>query len=184
MLYVLFCLSARSHSKSAYRHPGCICMVGWEGPHCEYHTSEGYHSSTIVHGQSFHTGNSARHVFLQIAYVVIVIGLCTLTFFICRRHYRNQITRNDIATDSALWGNSYRDRSDDTINIAPRRQSDFSEAEYRKTIRSSRDPMLARLSQRRIETLDEDDDEEDEPKIYIGPPRDEDGHELHNVEII
>jgi hypothetical protein len=26
--------------------------------------------------------------------------------------------------------------------------------------------------------------EDEEPKIFIGPPRDEDGHELHNVEIV
>jgi len=42
---------------------------------------------------------------------------------------------------------------------------------------SSTDPFVTHLAPRQIER----DDDEPAPQVYIGPPRDEDGHELHNV---
>ena len=41
---------------------------------------------------------------------------------------------------------------------------------------SSSDPMIS--------SSDLMQPPDDEPEIFIGPPRDEDGHELHNVEIL
>ena len=50
---------------------------------------------------------------------------------------------------------------------------------------SSTDPFATNLAPiQHVDDNDEEVEEEDKPQVYIGPPRDEDGHELHNVEIL
>jgi hypothetical protein len=61
-----------------------------------------------------------------------------------------------------------RRRLKDEMNIAPHRES-FTD--YR--VKSSSDPIASAIALL-----------PGAPEVYIGPPRDEDGHELHNVEII
>jgi hypothetical protein len=169
------------------RHPGCICEASWAGPHCEYHIADLMNLNKSTHGQisAISQGRDASPIF-RVFIVLLVTAVLVVLALVAHKQIQRRRMRNEIATNSSLWQNGFRDRPDDSVNIAPRRQSDFSEIDYRRSMRSSRDPMLARLTRRSVEPVDEDvdDEEENEPKIYIGPPRDEDGHELHNVDII
>jgi hypothetical protein len=96
---------------------------------------------------------------------------------------------------------NYRD-STPGINIAPgSMHSDvYEQATAEADASSSRDPIAAHLgaaaakraatAAQLIKTEQSSSDDEfpddlrSEPKIYLGPARDEDGHELHNVDII
>jgi hypothetical protein len=93
---------------------------------------------------------------------------------------------------SPRWG--YRD-DPANVNLAPRRASMMESFARRSSFatppdskHSSRDPMATNIAPQGPSV---DSDEEDHglhaqesPQVYIGPPRDEDGHELHNVEIV
>jgi hypothetical protein len=76
---------------------------------------------------------------------------------------------------------------DDQVNIAPRRDSrrviDPPGPLSPGPVSSSTDPMTMGLT---LEPDEEPEPYHDEPElqIYIGPPRDEDGNELHIVDII
>ena len=123
-----------------------------------------------------------------------------------RRRHHNHVNQ------SLFWAGGYRDNTEDqdAVNIAPKRQSVFStDTVYDSAIRSSNGQVMVQQQQhsqpsrsggRRpspqaeegveltdTSTTTEEDDmvpPPEEPKLYMGPPRDEDGHELHNVEIV
>jgi hypothetical protein len=149
---------------------GCLCGFGWDGPHCEINISRDAVASND-------DSNSGARVFVTTALVlaVVVLSLVLATVLI-----RNRRRKNDAASSGTRWGSSYRDSPEH--NISPRRESSYkdkrSESVYPPSSHSSsRDPMathLAPTSQPR----------QNDPEIYIGPPRDEDGHELHSVEIV
>jgi hypothetical protein len=130
---------------------------------------------------------------LAIVGVLLVVTLVAAYAGLVLR--RKQRKRKGIA-GSMPWGdslyNGYRDEPGSGINIAPRRSSSVYEdaitnREYPVSMHaSSTDPMATVLAPKApAAPLDVDDDDEPEPQptVYIGPPRDEDGHVLHNVEI-
>lgn len=125
-----------------------------------------------------------------------------------RRRHHNHVNQ------SLFWAGGYRDNTEDqdAVNIAPKRQSVFStDTVYDSAIRSSNGQVMVQQQQQQhsqpsrsggrrpspqaeegveltdTSTTTEEDDmvpPPEEPKLYMGPPRDEDGHELHNVEIV
>jgi hypothetical protein len=132
---------------------------------------------------------------------IAIIAACAASRY--RRRRRKQ--RDNAIVTSLNWSTAYKDRSDE-INIAPRGESSsdvYEDAVSRDVFPwSSRDSSVTHLSSsdatRTVADThlimteqsfdDEDDDFPDDlrsaPKIDIGPPIDEDGHELHNVEIV
>jgi hypothetical protein len=134
-----------------------------------------------------------------IMFTSVVVGL---VYAVIRRYQRRfQKQRNDTITSSLQWSPAYRDRVSNEINIAPgSAYSDvYEEATREAFATSSRDPMVtlvgaatsttavAEISPDNTDGSDDDDFPDDlrsEPRIDIGPPIDEDGHELHNVEIV
>jgi hypothetical protein len=122
--------------------------------------------------------------------VVIVVGGLFVGILVRRRR------KHKYAAKSMLWGDSlyrdgYRDEPGSGINIAPRRSSsvydETSIHDYAVSMHSSStDPMATVLAPKAAAAPAEADNEKDpepHPTVYIGPPRDEDGHVLHNVEI-
>jgi hypothetical protein len=90
------------------------------------------------------------------------------------------------------WGTGYSDEPS-SLNLAPRRS--FAESDYPVSthISSTRDPMAAfHAKPRSTSSMTEgfplspqDADPTDSvTQVYLGPPRDEDGHVLHSVEIL
>lgn len=90
-----------------------------------------------------------------------------------RRRRRQSSVGNNIR-----WATKYQDDPAE-VNLAPRRSSSLIFDQYS----SSTDPFVTHLSSV-SQVHEEEEDDEPEPQIYIGPPRDEDGHVLHNVDII
>ena len=141
-----------------------------------------------------------------------VLTLSILAIFLCAiaaayLYVRRKRKRNNAITGSLNWSRpNYKDRptGDEQINIAPKRSSVHTNV-YEDAVRSStRDPMAAHLAAAKaaqqqyrqdpsLSSLanDSDDDELDdkdvsdhEPQMDMGPPLDDDGHELHNVSIV
>lgn len=117
---------------------------------------------------------------------VIVVSAYAFTYYNRRRKRRNR------RVNTVSWAASYRDEPSNAVNLAPRRMSYSVDDTYPVSEHSSsRDPFATHLppnSSTISEVVGDDQPDEFEddhqPEIYIGPPRDEDGHELHNVEII
>jgi hypothetical protein len=151
-------------------------------------------------GNAIAAQSSSSSSSLPIGQILAIVGVLLVVTLVAafvgsalRRKHRK---RKGLAS-SMLWGDSlyrdgYRDEPGSGINIAPRRSSSvyedaISNQEYPVSMHSSStDPMATVLAPKApVAPLDVDDDEEPEPQptVYIGPPRDEDGHVLHNVEI-
>ena len=116
--------------------------------------------------------------------ILLIVGLVLLAALLIRRRLRRKKVLETLSQSASVW-KSYRDRPSE-VNIAPaRRQSEVMDNDdlYVQSISSSNAPMsmAAPVTPNGPDLLDADDEQ---PKIYIGPPRDEDGHELHNVEIL
>jgi hypothetical protein len=161
-------------------HPGCFCENGWDGPHCEIKITRDAVASNGATSSSNNGGDSknAARVFFT---TVLVLAVAVLSLVLATVLIRNRRRRNDAASSSSRWGSSYRDSPEH--NISPRRESSSyrnkgSESVYPPSSHSSsRDPMATHLAPA-------SPPRQNDPEIYIGPPRDEDGHELHSVEIV
>ena len=119
-----------------------------------------------------------------------VVAILAVGFFAGKAFVRRYRKRKDIA-NSLRWADGlYRDEPGggglNQVNIAPRRASYLDETYSVKEHSSATDPMATHLAPATPPSVAEEDDVADpepEPQGYIGPPRDEDGHELHNVDI-
>lgn len=146
-------------------------------------------------GAKSSTSSSSLPIGQILAVVGVLLAVTLVAVFVGSALRRKQRKRKGLA--SSIWGDSlyrdgYRDEPGSGINIAPRRSSSVYEdainsREYSVSMHSSStDPMATVLAPKPpTSPPDVDDDEEPEPQptVYIGPPRDEDGHVLHNVEI-
>lgn len=187
MRFLLF--ATLYHSKSLFRHPGCNCVRGFEGQHCELSTQANELPPDVGppldpaapfngdNGSLTKDGASARKGMVVIISLLVVISTFLLSFFYGMPYIRRRRRRNSIG-NNIRWATKYQDDPSE-VNLAPRRSSSLIFDQYS----SSTDPFVTHLSSVN-QAHDEDEEEEPEPQIYIGPPRDEDGHVLHNVDII
>jgi hypothetical protein len=142
-----------------------------------------------------------------------VLTLSILAILMCAAaaaylYMRRKRKRNNAITRSLNWTRpQYKDRpgGEAQINIAPKRASVHSEdAVYDNALHSSTsDPMAAHLAAAKAaqeqyrqdpnmssytnesdDELDDNDVSDHEPQVDMGPPLDDDGHELHNVSIV
>jgi hypothetical protein len=122
--------------------------------------------------------------------VVIIVG-GFLAWILVKRRGKRKYAAKSMRWGDSLYRDGYRDEPGSGINIAPRRSSsvydETSIHDYSVSMHSSStDPMATILAPKTpVAPAEADDDEDPEPRptVYIGPPRDEDGHVLHNVEI-
>jgi hypothetical protein len=105
---------------------------------------------------------------LSIAFVVS--SLMAATFFMRARAPERDGSKSCMQFRRRRRSKHYQDAAEQ-VNLAPRRETAM---RSKRVLSSWSDPMTAGL------TLPPDE----EPEVYIGPPRDEDGNELHNVEIV
>jgi hypothetical protein len=128
--------------------------------------------------------------------LAFVISITALIFYRARTTRRK--FRNDDTGRAVEWSdNRYRDNPPEQLNLAPRRRgsvciekddellpnnnTDQEDVYMASIVSPSRDPMATLLAP---PPYAPDKDESQGPQVYIGPPRDEDGHVLHSVEII
>lgn len=161
-------------------HPGCNCLDGWTGPHCELR--QGSDQSATDKGNAAGSGSSnkgkAGTVFFTLLFIAAIAG----TGFVLRSYLRRRRLRHQNIPGSLRWAGDYSDHAPE-INLAPRRGSSLymkDEIYAANIATSSTDPMTTNLSPNKPDLLDDGDPQ---PQIYLGPPRDEDGHELHDVDV-
>ncbi|GKY97471.1 hypothetical protein MPSEU_000705500 [Mayamaea pseudoterrestris] len=169
-------------------HAGCECPDVWTGPHCEI-------SIAIIEAAEAGAGPSVGKSFGVAVIVLATLAITALIAFGTVMYCKSRKRRRSTKTNARLrWGGpaAYSDDNSD-INLAPRQQS-FYEGDYPASthVSSTRDPMAqfgqshaaAAASMHQGSVDDGSARSEAEPQIYIGPPRDEDGHVLHSVEIL
>ena len=174
------------HAK--HRHAGCGCSDEWTGPHCEISVA------VIQAAQADEDRSIVTHAFGVAVIVLAVLAIGAVATFSTVMYCRQRRRRNAAKAKNnnrLRWGPAYTDSNDDNnINLAPRQS--FYDAEFpAAAMSSSRDPMAhmgaahpAHNIKATAAMTDDDDQGPPEPQIYIGPPRDEDGHVLHSVEIL
>jgi hypothetical protein len=157
--------------------------------------------------------SSTRTGFEILVLVISLIAIALVTIFSVSMYVRNRKRKEKRLTNMLRWSSEYRDQPDDTdrdrINLAPRRQSSLEHdfvtamtpsflgaesssddhlATYRTAVAHAHHGKIASATSDGIKDSSSSDHDPDEPEtapqVYIGPPRDEDGHELHNVEIL
>ena len=111
---------------------------------------------------------------LSVIAVTLFIGFLLVT---CLQKPRRMLKHHEMVDDNIRWASEYKD-SPPEVNLMARRESDRYEDFPASGVASSTDPFSTHLA---VKTKQSDSLD---PQIYIGPPRDEDGHELHNVDII
>lgn len=179
-------------------HAGCICKEGWTGRHCElregfdYDDDDDDTQSFLAPGKN--QDKDGRDPLLVAVLVLSVTAILAVAAFALNQRRRRKQREDKALSSSMRWNSDYSDKPEQQVNIAPRRRSTLTEecadAEdvYMASVASpNRDPMATHLAptievpEAKPEAQFEDGDT---PKIYIGPPRDEDGHELHSINII
>jgi hypothetical protein len=212
------------------RHPGCNCLDGYLGPHCELR--EAPEVSTIRSNDPYanpqiYSSSGLSGVLTIFLVVLSLVVTFIIAFFTVHCYIHRRERRNAAMTTSLNWAApKFRDEGSTEINFAPKRgsiqlsdddpryedaifkdsdyedepQLDSTSASYR-TESSARDLMMEttpgaqRLFTSGVDYYDDEDDYGDNdshfpndmglvPQIDIGPPVDEDGHELHNVDIV
>lgn len=170
------------------RHAGCECTSKWAGPHCEISASA---SDAKVWSKPFSGSNSSggKSSTTVVLIVLLTLSVSALAVMGGAMYYRsNKYKRR---SNRVRWGPGYSDEPS-KLNLAPRRS--FAEPDYPANthISSTRDPitLLPPLHSATSSGIavhfagEEKADGESQPQVYIGPPRDEDGNELHSVEIL
>jgi hypothetical protein len=162
-----------------------VCPSGWTGDHCELsnNSDEGlFYANTIDD-----TNDNNDHLGIGMAIVAVIVVLAIgLVYY--RQARRASAERERTITNSIKWGSDYKDndlthRSQTTqINLAPRSMIAKSRFGRQNSTRSDRDEDA--YMDAILKTPMKTGTSIDKPEIFIGPPRDEDGHELHNVNII
>jgi len=182
------------------RHPGCQCKDGWLGPHCEL--QEAAEIPNMPKTNPYEVAyNSSSNTFEKIVLSFAILAIFIVAAFAVRVYIRRKNKRNNNITSSISWQPHYKDRpAEEQVNIAPKRGSLHTDV-YEEAVRSStRDHMAAHLAAAAAakaaasasqspsgESDDEPDDgdvSDHEPQVDMGPPLDDDGHELHNVSIV
>jgi len=175
-------------------HPGCDCPAGWKGPHCELQ------SKNYSYWENRKGNSAAENLGIAIAIIGALIG-ALLAFGFLRKCWRSRVAARNAAEekDGLKWASSsYSDEPPvlssssaaaslptSLVNLAPRRRSsimeDVNDFSSKAASRGSALAKNARPQKNRPDSAPEDDSP---PEVYMGPPMDEDGHELHQVKII
>jgi hypothetical protein len=135
------------------------------------------------------SSQDSKDIFEIFVLVISLIAIASVCSFLGREYLRNRSrNRSDNTTNQLRWATQgYRDHETPEINIAPRRSFAESPIASRQHFSSSTDPMVYAGAHPDVEdamsSFSPTNEELASPQVYIGPPRDEDGHELHNVEI-
>lgn len=173
-----FCLndgSCNAYVNMNEAHAGCTCTDEWAGPHCEIHKVSSFLSSNTVQPPSIKSpqatvmgedlpvlivkeDSNTTGTILAIGVVALIISLL-VSLYTCRRNRKFQeelVRREESIQRLAAQGGA---------PAPPRRRSIDIPYKDEPPVNQRRQINLAA----------------GEPEVDIGPPRDEDGHELHNV---
>jgi hypothetical protein len=139
------------------------------------------------------TGSSVSigQIFAIVCVLLVVFFGVYFVGSLVRRRRKRKDSSKFFGWGDSLYRDGYRDEPGSGINIAPRRSSSVYDGGtvHGNSVSmhsSSTDPMATALAPKPLAVPAEADDgkePEPQPTVYIGPPRDEDGHVLHNVDI-
>lgn len=167
------------------------------GPHCELKESNPiprvtFRAEDSSGGYSDTANQNIFRVGLGIVMFMVMSVFVVVLVHTARRR-RKQRFNNEV-TSSLFWSSGYSDNEPQETNIAPKRASSmymetpndvYTDAVQHTSRRDMSIEMQSTKSSSVSSTTEPSNDRPDDvPNLYIGPPRDEDGHELHNVEIV
>lgn len=163
-----FCVNGgvcRQYVTTSDNEPGCSCGDQWTGPHCELKISAvaNYISTPVnpvtprSHFEPVRRGGKGIVIFaIVISIFASIVSLILAKLVLSKNCNRNQLSVQDPVDHASPMVS--------LVNRQPFRDPD----EDAMSISFARDAPMHR----------------NQPEVYMGPPIDEDGHELHNVEIL
>lgn len=194
-----FCVNGgtcRSYVSQGEQDPGCDCKSGWAGPHCETRTNH-------LSAQSASPEEGADILLISMVTATLVLLLLILVASLMRL---GKPSSNENAQDWVIFrrrGPGHGLSDDPTSrssNLAPKRCSTIDSLPAKISPRSDPgqplpyqdDPILERYEDEPVDdslyhdepNVIENDYSHDEIMVDVGPSRDEDGHQLHNVDFI
>jgi len=176
-------------------HPGCDCLDGFTGERCEFTINKGPHKSTQEGTSTSRSRGGSGGSLGGLGITAIILSVCAvlavLMFMInsCVRRKRFS-RRRDGESSGIIWANKkgYKDTTE-TINFSPK--AGYRDDYMASFATPSRDPMATAFAPDMgdhvapaSDTSAGPPEDDDETQIFIGPPTDEDGHVLHNVDIL
>ena len=184
------------------RHPGCICKKGFIGDKCQFTINKSDYKNT---NEGFFFTDDGKSLsgfgIFAIILLLLVVGAVGW-FFVKNCLRRRRFNRKNSGESSGLiWAQKggFKDDAAETVNFSPHKGG-YSEDYMASFASPSRDPMATALAPDTMDSVYSDSSAaplspssnshssfqitDDEPQIFIGPPTDEDGHELHNVDIL
>lgn len=165
-----FCLnggSCNAYVSAHEAHAGCSCIGKWSGPHCELKRNNNNAVVRPPTGKAAPVVNSnaATNSILAIGIVALMISL-VVSLYTCRRNrkFKQELVRREYSMQRQAMERA-------APPAPPRRRS--MELPYK-----DEPPSHQAINQQpsHVNNL-----ARGEPEVDIGPPRDEDCHELHNV---
>mmetsp|Transcript_30558 Transcript_30558/g.46603 ORF Transcript_30558/g.46603 Transcript_30558/m.46603 type:complete len:668 (-) Transcript_30558:86-2089(-) len=149
-----FCLnggSCNAYVNVNEAHAGCACVGEWVGPHCELHRNNA--PVVIIEEKS-----NAINSILAIGIISLMVSLFVY-LYTCRRNrkFQEELVRREESIQRLAMQRA--------APAPPRRH--IMNVPYKDVSKATK-PRRVNLAT-------------GEPEVDIGPPRDEDGHELHNV---
>jgi hypothetical protein len=199
-----FCVNGgtcRDYVSPGEEDPGCDCESGWTGPHCETRNYLSSESSESIEG-----GVDVLLISLVTALLVVVL----LVLITCLLRLGKSSTNNDSSQDWMIFRRRRQrhqlseDPGSRSSNLAPKRCSSNIDS-FPAVVSPSSSPNSVGIALPPDEEpvpyrddpvdgfRDEPDDElnvvqedysDEEIIVDVGPPRDEDGHQLHNVDFL
>lgn len=177
------------------------------GPHCELHEAASLPNIPQTNPYEVYDSDSGKSGFEKAVLTLSILAILLCAAAAAYNYVRRKRKRNNAITRSLNWTRpQFKDRpgGDAEINIAPKRASVYAEDVVDDdALRSNTgDPMAAHLAAAKAaqeqyrqdpnmsytndsdDELDDNDVSDHEPHVDMGPPLDDDGHELHNVSIV
>eukprot|EP00977_Amphora_coffeiformis_P007193 scaffold1564_cov174-Amphora_coffeaeformis.AAC.31 len=160
--------SVKIHQGYVVRHPGCNCQDGWTGDHCEILIK----ATDMRHENDPDTRKELALIF---PIVVILLSLAVILLVTIKLISSYRESEKE-APHQFLWVSGARpDVGDDqVINLAPRRDPSFDENEVVAVkMNPNRDPVAHFSANKGINL-----------QMNFGPQLDDDGFQLHDVELL
>ena len=150
------------------KHVGCECEKEWTGNFCE----ESVHAFASTTSSS-QTDSPSRSEKLAISMTMVLIAAVALLVFVALRQRSNRRHFHKEPNKAMDWNISQYEDEFRTVHGMGKEENLSPRARHSSAGSSSRDPMVTFAVGSTTAG-----------SVYLGPERDEDGHELSNVELL
>merc|ERR1712226_1342710 len=183
-----FCVNGGSCLKevtSEEEHAGCTCPEDWIGPHCELKKAPNNEilNENTLRKQPKQNSAAKSKVTILVTSIIAFISAAAITItLIAKKHHKNPEGNNSIQFGNGfndIYRDSYRDEpfEHSAANLAPRQDSNVDP--FPKRFSSNETPIMNAMTMAPSDSTPE----ANQVQIQMGPPREENCHRLHQVDI-